>query len=84
MQFALILTLPSVLLSGFVFPRSEMPAPIYLASFAIPATYYVEILRGIVLRGADGIDLAPQIVGLAVCAAAILAASVGRFRKQLA
>jgi ABC transporter DrrB family efflux protein len=82
-QFALLLTLPSVLLSGFVFPRSEMPAPIYAVSFAIPVTYYVEILRGIVLRGADLIDLAPQVAGLAICAVVILALSIGRFRKQL-
>ncbi len=84
MQFALILTLPSVLLSGFVFPRSEMPAAIYLATFGIPVTYYVEILRGVVLRGADVFDLGPQVVGLAVCSAVILGVSMGRFRKQLA
>ena len=84
MQFALILTLPSVLLSGFVFPRSEMPTPIYIASFAIPVTYYVEILRAIVLRGADLIDLVPQVCGLAACSALILGVSIGRFRKQLA
>jgi hypothetical protein len=53
MQFAFLLMLPTVLLSGFMFPRSEMPFPIYLASFAIPATYFLEILRGIILRGAD-------------------------------
>ena len=51
MQFAFLMMLPSVLLSGFVFPRNEMPSPIYLLSFAIPATYFIEILRGIVLRG---------------------------------
>jgi ABC transporter DrrB family efflux protein len=84
MQLALLLTLPSVLLSGFMFPRSEMPAPIYALSFAIPATYYVEVLRGIVLRGADLLDLTPQAAGLAACAAVILSAATARFRKQLA
>ncbi len=57
MQFAFVIMLPSVLLSGFVFPRSEMPLPIYLITFAIPVTYFIEILRGVVLRGADFIDL---------------------------
>lgn len=84
MQFAFLLMLPSVLLSGFMFPRSEMPAPIYLLSFGIPVTYFLEILRGVVLRDADLVDLVPQVIGLCACCTAILALSVTRFRKQLA
>lgn len=84
MQFAFLMMLPSVLLSGFMFPRNEMPAPIYLLSFAIPVTYFLEILRGVVLRGADFIDLVPQVIGLALCSIVILVLSVTRFRKQLA
>lgn len=84
MQFAFLLMLPSVLLSGFMFPRNEMPAPIYLLSFAIPVTYFIEILRGVVLRGADFVDLIPQVLGLSACSAVILILSVRRFRKQLA
>jgi ribosome-dependent ATPase len=84
MQFAFLMMLPSVLLSGFMFPRNEMPAPIYLLSFAIPVTYFLEILRGVVLRGADFIDLVPQVIGLAACSVVILVLSVTRFRKQLA
>lgn len=83
MQFAFLIMLPSVLLSGFMFPRADMPTPIYLVTFALPATYYIEILRGIVLRGADIRDLAPSVVGLSVCCVAILGLSVARFRKQL-
>jgi ABC transporter DrrB family efflux protein len=82
-QFAFVVMLPSVLLSGFVFPRSEMPLPIYLLSFAIPVTYFIEILRGIVLRGAEFLDLTTSVIGLAVCCAAVLTLSVTRFRKQL-
>lgn len=84
MQFAFLLMLPTVLLSGFMFPRSEMPFPIYMVSFAIPATYFLEILRGIILRGADLIDLIPQVTGLSVCCVAILALSLSRFHKQMA
>ena len=83
MQLAFLLMLPSVLLSGFMFPRAEMPAPIYAVTFAIPATYYLEVLRGIVLRGADVWDLIPQVTGLVVCTVVILALALGRFRKQL-
>lgn len=84
MQFAFIIMLPSILLSGFVFPREEMPGPIYLVTFAIPATYFLEILRGLVLRGADLVDLLPQVQGLSICCVVILVASVLRFRKRLA
>ncbi len=84
MQFAFLIMLPSVLLSGFMFPRNQMPFPIYLLTFALPATYFLEMLRGVVLRGADLIDLLPQVGGLAACCAVILIASLLRFRKQLA
>jgi ABC-type multidrug transport system permease subunit len=83
MQFAFMIMLPTVLLSGFMFPRSEMPLAIYAFTFAIPATYFLEILRGIVLRGADFVDLVPQTIGLTICGIAILLLSVARFRKQL-
>jgi len=83
LMVAFIIMLPSVLLSGFVFPRSEMPAPIYAISFVIPVTYFIEILRGIVLRGADFLDLVNPVIGLSICCAVILTLSVLRFRKQL-
>lgn len=84
LQFAFIIMLPSVLLSGFMFPRSEMPAPIFWVTHAIPVTYFIEILRGVVLRGADVVDLLPWIWGLAVCCVVILTLSIARFRKQIA
>jgi ABC-type multidrug transport system permease subunit len=60
MQFAFMVMLPSVLLSGFAFPRSEMPAIIYAITYAIPVTYFIEMLRGIILRGASFGDLHAQ------------------------
>ncbi len=83
MQFAFIIMLPSILLSGFVFPRAEMPTPIYLISFLLPATYFIDILRGVVLRGAGFADLSMSIFGLTICTVVILLASVARFRKRL-
>lgn len=82
-QLAFLVMFPSVLLSGFMFPRSEMPLAIYLVTFLLPVTYFLEILRGLVLRGADALDLTPHIVGLAICCAVILSLSLARFRKQL-
>jgi ABC transporter DrrB family efflux protein len=83
-QLAFIIMLPSVLLSGFMFPRSEMPLPIYVVTFAIPVTYFIEILRGVVLRGAGLPHLLPQIAGLFICSSLIFAVSLARFRKRLA
>jgi ABC transporter DrrB family efflux protein len=83
-QFAFVIMLPSVLLSGFMFPRSEMPWPIYLVSFAIPVTYFIDIMRGVVLRGADFLDLLSSVSGLALCIVVVLGLSLARFRKQLA
>ena len=82
-QFAFMIMLPSILLSGFMFPRDSMPLPIYLLSFAIPVTYFLEILRGVVLRAAGFADLLPHIAGMAICCVVILTLSVARFHKQL-
>ncbi|MEW6251363.1 MAG: ABC transporter permease [Planctomycetota bacterium] len=82
-QFAFILMLPSILLSGFVFPREAMPTPMYALGLVIPVTYFIEILRGIILRGAGAVDLAPSIFGLLACLAVIMTLSIARFRKQL-
>jgi len=83
MQLAFLVMLPSVLLSGFMFPRSEMPLPIYLVSFLIPVTYFIELLRGVILRGADLLDLVPSVAGLSACCLTVLTLSLLRFRKQL-
>jgi ABC transporter DrrB family efflux protein len=83
MQFAFVIMLPSVLLSGFLFPRAQMPVPIRAISYCLPVTYFVEILRGIVLRGADGVDLSPSVLGLVGCAVGLMVVSLVRFKKQL-
>jgi ABC transporter DrrB family efflux protein len=82
-QVAFGIMLPSILLSGFMFPRDGMPGLIYAITFTIPVTYFLEILRGIILRSADLRDLFPYVAGLAVCCGVILTLSMLRFRKQL-
>ncbi|MFO0840762.1 MAG: ABC transporter permease [Phycisphaerae bacterium] len=82
-QVAFMILLPSVLLSGFIFPRENMPLPIYWLSFAIPVTYFLEMLRGVILRGAGLRDLIEHVVGLAVCCTIVMSLAVLRFRKQL-
>ncbi len=83
MQMGLLVMLPSVLLSGFAFPRETMPAPIYAISFAIPVTYYVQILRGIILRGAGFWALWPQTLALAGFAVILVVLSSVRFQKRV-
>jgi ABC-type multidrug transport system permease subunit len=60
-----------------------MPLPIYAVTFAIPVTYFLEILRGIVLRSAGFVHLLPQTAGLVICCAVIFTLSLRRFQKQL-
>jgi len=83
MQFSFLVMLPSVLLSGFMFPREQMPYIIYLFSHVLPVTWFIQILRGVILRGADLADVARPVMWLCAVGVVILTASVVRFRKQL-
>ena len=82
-QLAFLIMLPSVFLSGFMFPRSEMVWPIRIIGNILPVTYFVEIVRGVILRGADFIDLAPQVLGLSICCVGVMTLSLSRFHKQI-
>jgi ribosome-dependent ATPase len=84
MQLALLIMLPSVLLSGFAFPRETMPAVIRAIGWGIPVTYYVQILRGIILRGAGLWALWPQTLALAGFAIVLVTISTARFQKRIA
>lgn len=75
--------LPSIFLSGYIFPRFTMPSVFYALSFLIPATYYMNILRGIILRGAGPVDLALDIVVLTLIGASLFVLAVRRFKKQI-
>jgi len=83
LMLTLLILLPSVLLSGFVFPRATMPTPIYELTFAIPATYFVEIMRGIVLRAAGARELGHMILPLAGIGVGVCALVAVRFRKTV-
>ena len=75
------LTLPSLLLSGFFFERSLMPPVMQWISYLIPLTYFFEILRGIILRGAGASDLVQPILAMLGFAAALLIAASIRFTR---
>ncbi len=82
-QYAFLTMLPAILLSGFMFPRESMPDIIYLISFAIPATYFIDIMRGIVLRGAGFIDLLPDFLALVALGTLFIVTAAKQFKKTL-
>ncbi|MCK6447682.1 MAG: ABC transporter permease [Planctomycetes bacterium] len=84
MQMAFLLLLPSILLSGFVFPLESMPRPIYPVTFLIPVRYFIEILRGIILRDAPFSALVFPTASLAIFTALLLIVSALRFRRRVA
>ena len=83
MQMALFVMLPSIILSGFVFPRESMPHPIRELGLLIPLTYFLEILRGIILKGVGVEVLWPQVAALGAFGIVVFGLSANRFRKTL-
>lgn len=81
-QMALLTMLPSIFFSGYIFPRETMPTIFYIISCFIPATYFVNISRGVILRGATLGHLwldAAVLLGMGV---AILLLAARRFRNK--
>jgi ABC-2 type transport system permease protein len=75
--------LPFFMLSGFVFPISNMPAVIQWLTYLNPLQYFLVIIRGIFLKGTGMDILWPQFLALAVLGGMVFAGAVNRFRKRL-
>src|SRR5262249_45826002 len=84
MQMAMGTILPSVFLSGYVFPADSMPIFFRYLSQLVPATWLIDAARGVILRGAGQPDLWQHAVVLWCMAVASLTVSSLRFRKQIA
>ncbi|MCA9402876.1 MAG: ABC transporter permease [Candidatus Omnitrophica bacterium] len=82
-QIVLFFASPSILLSGFIFPRETMPSFIYYLGNIIPLTHFLKIIRGIILKGLTAQDLLPQILALSVMAVVIIGFSIHKFQKRL-
>ena len=83
MQMTFFVLMPSILLSGFMFPFDAMPrAAQYLAEI-LPATHYMRLIRGVFLRGATASQLLPDILWLLGFTAVMLTIATRRFRKSL-
>ncbi len=81
---ALSAMLPAMLLSGVIYPIENMPRVLQWISVVIPARYYVESLRGVLLRGNGAATLWPQAAALAVFAAVMVGLSALAFRRRVA
>ncbi len=84
MMAALVITmLPSIMLSGFVFPIASMPLPIRILTHIVPARYFLVIIRGIMLKDASLYLLRFQIIPLCMLTFILLVVSIRRFRTTL-
>jgi len=83
MQRAMGIMLPTIFLSGYIFPRDTMPLLFYAISFLIPATYMMDVARGIILRGAGLAELWWNGLVLLAMAVAILMLAVRNFKKMI-
>ena len=83
MQMAFFLFLPSILLSGFMFPFDGMPRAAQWIAEMLPLTHFVRLIRGVILRGANLFELWPDLLALLAFTAVMMSLSILRFRKRL-
>jgi ABC-2 type transport system permease protein len=83
MQLSFFFLLPNILLSGYIFPRAAMPEPAQWLGLLLPLTYFLDILRGVLLKGIGVSDLLRQLGALSALALVLFTVSVRRFSKTL-
>ncbi|MFL5496127.1 MAG: ABC transporter permease [Gemmatimonadales bacterium] len=83
MQLSFLFLLPNILLSGFMFPREAMPAPAQWIGAALPLTYFLTILRGVLLKNVGLDHLWREGLILVAFAVILVALSVARFQKTI-
>ncbi len=83
MQLSVFYLLPSILLSGFMFPFRGMPEWAQWLGTIIPVTHFLRIVRGALLKGQDFADMAPSLLALAIFVFAVAALALARYRTTL-
>lgn len=83
MQLSVFTILPSILLSGFMFPFAGMPGWAQFLGTAVPATHFLRIVRKVMLKGADVADITGDLTALAIIMAAITVIAMLRYRQTL-
>jgi ABC-2 type transport system permease protein len=82
-QLAFLTFLPSIFFSGYIFPRETMPTFFYVISYFIPASYFINITRGIILRGAGIAQLWTDGLALFAIGSILLIIAARRFQKKV-
>jgi ABC-2 type transport system permease protein len=82
-QMAFFFFLPSILLSGFMFPFRGMPLWAQWIGACLPITHFLRIIRGILLKGNGFLEILPEIWPIAVFVAIAMAVGVKRYRQTL-
>lgn len=75
--------LPSIFLSGFIYPLAALPKVLQFLSGIIPLSYFLVVVRGIVIKGVGVPALMPQITALAIFGTVLIVLAATRFRKRL-
>jgi ABC-2 type transport system permease protein len=83
MQMTFFVFLPSILLSGFMFPFAGMPQVAQWVAEVLPLTHFLRLIRGIMLRGAGLLELWPEVLALLAFIVVMMAAAILQFRKRL-
>jgi len=83
MQLAFLTILPSIFFSGYIFPRETMPRFFFILSYFVPATYFIDITRGIILRGAGWQHLWIDAVALSCIGSFLLVVAARRFHNKV-
>lgn len=83
LQMSMIFVLPSVFFSGFIFPRETMPWIFYALGAVLPTTYFIDLVRALILRGATFLEYAPALGILSAMAVLLFSVCALRFRKKL-
>jgi len=83
MQMTFFILLPSILLSGFIFPFDGMPRAAQLIAEVLPMTHFMRLIRGVVLRGANLPELSSELAVLGVFILVAMTIAVLRFQKRL-
>jgi len=83
MQLAFLTILPSIFFSGYIVPRETMPKFFYVLSYFVPATYFIDITRGIILRGAGWVHLWIDAVALFFMGTMLLVIAARRFQNKV-
>ena len=83
MQMSFFYMLPSILLSGFMFPFRGMPEWAQAIGSAIPVTHFLRVVRGALLKGQSFEDMVPSLLALGVFVCAVTALALARYRTTL-